>query len=292
MVIEPSEYELVVIDAANVIHTDISDDEGNPIKAIFPERLSDAIEYCIECGWPVKAFLKHGTFLWAVSNSDFPNVGDVRILDRLIKSDLLELVNQEKEDMHWIDYALRNSGLIITHDRFKLEKEGYPDFDWGLIERSTLRDYNFTADGQFILPSLPIKGEGSRLTMRGMKSRISDLEGRVRSLELLIENTDPSVPKESASLVGDDVEAVVSEVFDSLLKSGDGVHMTTILHTLASALLGLDLKLAHTQGAWPTDWKKDLMQMVGVKGKMTKWVHELSPRKLEFDNKSQFVNYS
>ena len=292
MVIEPSEYELVVIDAANVIHTEISDDEGNPIKAIFPERLSDAIEYCIECGWPVKAFLKHGTFLWAVSNSDFPNVGDVKILDRLIKSDLLELVNQKKEDMHWIDYALRNSGLIISHDRFKLEKEDYPDFDWELIERSTLRDYNFTSDGQFILPSLPIKGEGSRLTMRGMRSRISDLEERVLSLEMLVENADSSVPEESASLEVGEMEAVVSEVFDSLLKSGDAVHMTTILHTLASALLGLDLKLANKQGAWPNDWKEDLKEMVGVKGKMTKWVHDLSPRELEFDGKSQFVNYS
>jgi len=292
MVIEPSEYELVVIDAANVIHTEISDDEGNPIKAIFPERLSDAIEYCIECGWPVKAFLKHGTFLWAVSNSDFPNVGDVKILDRLIKSDLLELVNKKKEDMHWIDYALRNSGLIISHDRFKLEKEDYPDFDWELIERSTLRDYNFTSDGQFILPSLPIKGEGSRLTMRGMRSRISDLEERVLSLEMLIENADSSVPEESASLEVGEMEAVVSEVFDSLLKSGDAVHMTTILHTLASALLGLDLKLANKQGAWPNDWKEDLKEMVGVKGKMAKWVHDLSPRELEFDGKSQFVNYS
>ena len=292
MVIDSSEYDLVVIDAANVIHTEISDDEGNPIKAIFPERLSDAIEYCIECGWAVKAFLKHGTFLWAVSNSDFPNVGDVKILDRLIKSELLELVNQEKEDMHWIDYALRNSGLIITHDRFKLEKEDYPDFDWELIERSTLRDYNFTADGQFIIPSLPIKGEGSRLTMRSMKSRIADLEERVLYLEMLIGNTDSAAPEESASLAGDDMGAVVSEVFDSLLKNGDAVHMTTILHTLASALLGLDLKLATKQGSWPSDWKESLKEMVGVEGKMTKWVHELSPRELEFDGKSQFVNYS
>ena len=112
------------------------------------------------------------------------------------------------------------------------------------------------------------------------------------SLEMLIENADSSVPEESASLAGGDMEAVVSEVFDSLLKSGDGAHMTTILHTLASALLGLDLKLAHKQGAWPSDWKKNLKEMVGVEGKMTKWVHELSPRKLEFDGKSQFVNYS
>jgi hypothetical protein len=128
--------------------------------------------------------------------------------------------------------------------------------------------------------------------MRGMRSRISDLEERVLSLEMLIKNADSSVPEESASLAVGEMEAVVSEVFDSLLKSGDAVHMTTILHTLASALLGLDLKLANKQGAWPNDWKEDLKEMVGVKGKMTKWVHDLSPRELEFDGKSQFVNYS
>jgi len=292
MAIESSDYEMVVIDAANVVHTEISDDNGDPIKAIFPERLSETIEYCIECGWRVKAFLKHGTFLWAVSNSELPNVGDVKIFDRLIKSDFLELVSLKKEDMHWIDYAVRNSALIITRDRYKLEKEDYPDFDWKLIESSTLRDYNITADNQFILPSLPIKEGGSRITIRSMKSRISDLEERVEMLESMIENTVSPSPEEVVSLSEDDLKAVANEVFDSLLRSGEEIHMTIVLHTLASAVLGLDLKNACTQGAWPEDWKKDLMEILGVKGKMNKWIQELSPRELEFNGNKAFVSYS
>lgn len=291
MVIESSEFEMVVIDAANVVHTEISDDEGDPIKAIFPERLSEAIEYCLECGWAVKAYLKHGTYLWAVRNSGLPNVGDVKILDRLIKSDFLELVSLKKEDMHWIDVAVRNSALIITHDKYKLEKEDYPDFDWGLIERSTLRDYNFTAENEFILPSLPMKEGKSRITIRSMKSRMSELEERVALLESFIENT-TSTETEEGGTEEYGLKIVVDEVFDSLLKNGEKVHMTTILHTLASAILGLDLKSAYSQGAWPEGWRNELVGKLEVEGKMSHWIQELSPRKLEMDKKTQYIHYS
>lgn len=283
--INPDEYELVVIDAANVVHSTILDSDSNETPAIFPERLEAAIEYCQEIGWDVQAFLKHGTYLWAVKNHSLSNIGDVSIFDRLIKLNVLELVNKEKEDIFWIDYAMKNSGLIITHDKFRQERIDFPDRDWGAIGESTLRDYDILDNGDFILPSLPIKGEGSRTTYKGLKARIGELEIRVSTLEsALNEQIETEISEVDEEPVKLEVDAIVTEVFNRLLGSGEKRHMTPILQTLGSVLLGLDVSNLKN---WPEDWRDQLNQILGVKGKMSKWVQDLSPRELEFsDNRS------
>jgi hypothetical protein len=81
-----------------------------------------------------------------------------------------------------------------------------------------------------------------------------------------------------------EVDAIVTEVFNRLLGSGEKRHMTPILQTLGSVLLGLDVSNLKN---WPEDWRDQLNQILGVKGKMSKWVQDLSPRELEFsDNRS------
>ncbi len=289
--INPNEYEMIVFDAPNVVTTEIVEDGGDPITGIFPERLQEAVDYCQELGWPVMAFLKHGTWLWATRNSGLHNIGDVMIFDRLIKSDLLELVGSEKEDIFFIDYAISNSALIVTKDKFREERKNHPDRDWDEIEKSTLRDYEFVDGGQFILPSLPPKKDGTRLSFKGIKSRINELEKRLELLESMMHSSEKHEQEIKHEWKKEDLDSVVKEVFDSLLREGEAIHMTMLLHTLASAILGLDLRAA-AKGVWPEDWKKTLMESLGVEGKMMKWVEELSPRDLKLTRKTGFVSYS
>ena len=356
--IDPDQFEIVVIDAANVAHTNIRDpDSDEDLIAIFPERLEAAIEYCSENGWGVKGFLKRGTYDWAVRNSSSPTIGDVSIFDRLIKQNVVELVQMEREDIHWIDFAIKNSGLIITRDKFRKERADFPDRDWDSVEASTLRNYKVLEGGDFLLPDLPIKGDGSRTTYRGLKARVEDLESRVRELEsILIGQTEfaesgvqgrgsdmpdrttegryesktvaelkellreRSLPVsgnkagltarlEEADAADDyrpehvrrepevkvvpegQNEAIVAEVFDRLLGEGEKRHMTVILHTLASVLLGLEYSES-TKGSWPKNWRDELDRALGVEGKASYWIHDLSPRELDFSEDRSTVWYA
>ena len=111
-------YEMIVVDAANIVHTNMEGDEGQTL-CLFPERLERLVELCESMGWNVKCFMKHGTYHWASKNTEKPTVGDVRIFDRMIRSGHLTLLKTEHDDIWWIDYAMEQSALILTKDRFK-----------------------------------------------------------------------------------------------------------------------------------------------------------------------------
>ena len=117
-----TEYEKVVMDGANIIHDDAGiakkDDEGHRIIQILPERLEAAITHCENLGWPTIACLKKGTYTWAATNPDSPYVGDLNIVDRLISEGKVILISAEKDDIFWIDYALKENAWIVTHDQF------------------------------------------------------------------------------------------------------------------------------------------------------------------------------
>ena len=108
---------MIVIDA-NIVHTNMEGDEGQTL-CLFPERLERLVELCESMGWNVKCFMKHGTYHWASKNTEKPTVGDVRIFDRMIRSGHLTLLKTEHDDIWWIDYAMEQSALILTKDRFK-----------------------------------------------------------------------------------------------------------------------------------------------------------------------------
>ena len=112
------EYEQVVLDGANIIHNDTGiekkDNEGNQITQIRPERLEGAISHCEGLGWPTIAFLKTGTYLWAkdLADSDSPYMGDLDILERLIRDRKVVLISVKKEDIYWIDFFFIRPGRI------------------------------------------------------------------------------------------------------------------------------------------------------------------------------------
>jgi len=86
-------------------------------------------------------------------------------------------------------------------------------------------------------------------------------------------------------------EAIVAEVFDRLLGEGEKRHMTVILHTLASVLLGLEYSES-TKGSLPKNWRDELDRALGVEGKASYWVHDLSPRELDFSEDRSTVWYA
>ena len=108
---------------------------------------------------PVTAFLKESTYKYAVSlakSKSNTTVGDVNILDNLIEQDKLHLIAADKEDIYWVDYAVAENALIVTHDKFRNEMKEYQDRDWKDINKRTLRDFKFV-NNKFILPSLKKK---------------------------------------------------------------------------------------------------------------------------------------
>ena len=83
--IKPDEFDVVVIDAANVVHHHRYDDEGNLIQSIYPERLESCVDFFQEMGWEVRAFLKQGTYWWACLLYTSPSPRD-RSLSRMPSS--------------------------------------------------------------------------------------------------------------------------------------------------------------------------------------------------------------
>ena len=208
-----TDYEIVVMDGANLIHDDTGiekydDVEGSRIIQILPDRLEAAINHCENLGWPTVACLKRGTYKWAANNPESKYVGDISIIDRLISEGKVILLSAKKEDIYWIDYALKENAWIVTHDRFN-DKKGtqgerslYPDRDWKEIDSRTLRGHEFV-NNKFILPGLPKKeileqkpNECVTLVQfNKLEEKVRDLEAMIRKMnhsEIMRETSNPT----------------------------------------------------------------------------------------------------
>ena len=287
-VLDANEYDVVVIDAANVVHHHAYDDEENLIQSIFPERLESCVEFFQESGWDVRAFLKKGTYWWATKNKDMDTIGDVRIFETLRRQGVLEVVSSEHDDMYWIDYAIKHNGLVITRDKLKTEKEEY-ERDWDAVEKRILRDWDVLETGEFLAPSVPMKDEAERISFKTLRTRLKELEMRVAELEQSHDTrtaeTDEKKPSVEATEIDQEtVVAITNEVFRRLLQPGEFVHLTHIYHTLASVHLQLE---PGKFSSWPADWREQLMGMLNVSGKMSVWVKDICPVAIEFDAKDK-----
>jgi len=282
--LDPTEYELVVIDAANIVHHHDYDAEGNLIQSIFPERLEAVLESLTDLGWDAKAFLKMGTYWWAVKNKDAPTIGDISIFESLKRHDTLVMVNNEHDDMFWVDYAVHNNGIILTKDKLKTERETY-ERDWEDIDARTVRDWEILDTGEFLAPTLPAKEAEERVSFKGLKSRLKQLEARVQALERHMDNEEQvDEPLDADTEVSN--EAITHEVLRQLLKEDEFVHLTSIYHALASVHLGLE---PSQQLNWRKTWRKELNNLLGVSGKMSVWIHDISPFRLTMSNDNSNV---
>ena len=282
--ITASDFEVVVIDAANVVHHHADDEQGNLIQSIFPERLEAAIETLNDLGWEVKAFLKMGTYWWAVKNKDSETIGDVTIFESLKRRGSLVMVDNEHDDMFWVDYAVQNNGLILTKDKLRAEREQY-ERNWDDIDARTIRDWEVLESGEFLAPTLPPKSDGERVSFKGLKTRLKQLEARVQELENRLENDEDQAIELKEEVHVSDV-AITHEVLRQMLKGDDFVHLTAIYHTLASVHLRLE---PAEQNSWRKSWRDELNEILGVSGKMSVWIHEISPFQLELSKDNSNV---
>lgn len=278
-------YEMIVVDAANIVHTNMEGDEGQTL-CLFPERLERLVELCESMGWNVKCFMKHGTYHWASKNTEKPTVGDVRIFDRMIRSGHLTLLKTEHDDIWWIDYAMEQSALILTKDRFRGERQAFQDRDWTAIDRATLRSFEFTAEHEPLVPDLKDRTNEGRMSWRGLKERVTYLEENMESLlqavrRAGIEIDEVTVDPERMVPKGvDEVDVVTSithAVYEQAFRDGGTMHMTPLLYQLVRAHLDVGTR----QQEWPKDWLDQLRERLGVSGKPGEWLEGLSPRPTE-----------
>ena len=269
------EYEKIVLDGANIIHNDTGiekkDNEGNQILQIRPERLEGAINHCEELGWPTIAFLKTGTYLWAkdLADSDSPYMGDQDILERLIRDRKVVLISVKKEDIYWIDFALKENAMIVTHDKFKDELGKYPKKDWKDIESRTLRGHQFI-NNKFILPGLMKKKSIQESTpdfvpfleFEQLREEVEELQQMVREL----------MPHNQTNL------EILQAVTNQALSNGKKVEMGHFHRIVASAILGLNLSTYPK--SWPKGWPDKLDEKLGFKGKFYEELQKQSSKKI------------
>ena len=269
------EYEKVVLDGANIIHNDTGiekkDNEGNQILQIRPERMESAISHCEELGWPTIAFLKTGTYLWAkdLADSDSPYMGDQDILERLIRDRKVVLISVKKEDIYWIDFALKENAMIVTHDKFKDELGKYPEKDWKDIENRTLRGHRFI-NNKFILPGLMKKKLIQESTpdfvpfleFEQLREEVEELQQMVREL----------MPHNQTNL------EILQAVTNQALSNGKKVEMGHFHRIVASAILGLNLSTYPK--SWPKGWPDKLDEKLGFQGKFYEELQKQSSKKI------------
>ena len=289
-----TDYEKVVMDGANLIHDDTGiekydDVEGSRIIQILPDRLEAAINHCENLGWPTVACLKRGTYKWAATNPESKYVGDISIIDRLISEGKVILLSAKKEDIYWIDYALKENAWIVTHDRFN-DKKGtqgerslYPDRDWKEIDSRTLRGHEFV-NNKFILPGLPKKQILEQkpdeyvtlVQFNKLVEKIIHLEAMVRKIdhsEILRETSNPTEEEKSQTR-----QEIMEAVMDQYLSNEKRVEIGHFHRLIASAILSLDM--SNYPRKWPKGWTKTLEDQLGFEGKFYDALINNSKRKI------------
>jgi len=286
-------YETIVIDAANILHNDtgieMKDNNGKPIMQSRPERLEDCILFCEKKGWAVISFMKKSTYTYAraLAKINSNTVGDIDILDKLIEQKKLQWIEADKEDIYWIDYAVSENALIITHDKFRPERKEYGNRDWKDIDNRTLRDFKFV-NNKFILPSLKkrkviSKQEKEEITLdqiyndiQKLITKVAELERYVRKRELTDLKKSQDKPKTKQQQIKSNLE-IVNTVVNRLLSSGDEITASHIHAELARPILGLNGP-HHT---WKSGWSDELRKTLGYpKGGFPKWVISNSKKKI------------
>jgi len=289
-----NKYETIIIDAANILHNDngieIKNDNGERVTQIRPERLRDCILFCEDKGWEITAFMKKGTYKWArkLTDSNANTMGDIEILNELIEQDKLQLIDKDKEDIYWIDYAISENALMITQDKFRDEKMCSSHVAATPHQLESWGDFEFI-NGKFILPSLKkkkviTKQYKEQITLdqifaliQKLNSNVAELERYVRKREFTNLKKSERKQKTKQQQIKSDLE-IVNTVVNSLLSSGNAVAASHIQAELARPILGLDDNYKN----WKAGWSDDLRKVLGYSktGGFPKWLISNSKKKI------------
>lgn len=231
----------VVIDAANIIHVDVVNKEGQKEKHLLPERLAKCIEVCLSKGWKTVAILKRGT-LYHMQTNPGPKVGDVSVLDEYRNNKSVMVVKQKKEDIFTIETALARNAWIISDDRWGDEKEEYPDKDWSDIDSRTIRNFSFLDDGEFLIPDLP--NNTDEYPRNVSFSEFKELYNKVAFLENKIEHIEETQQSNQTllenNLTINQSNDIVTYVIDDMLGNDSWVTVDNLYSEISKAVLGTE----------------------------------------------------
>jgi hypothetical protein len=149
---------LVIVDAANILRDDrgciIRDENQNRLVQMRPERLDMVIKHVKSAGGQPVCVLRNGTYHSGKKrkDSDDPRFGDWRLVEAGIESGDIVQVSDD-DDMYCVTLALQTDSILLSRDKFRPEKNKYPQYDWELVANLRIDDYNFIA-GQFVSPEL------------------------------------------------------------------------------------------------------------------------------------------
>jgi len=232
----------VVIDAANIIHVNVLNEEGQEEKHCRPERLAKCIEVCLSKGWKTVAILKSGTLFFMQKNPG-PMVGDVSVLDEYRNNNSIMVVKQNKEDIFTIETALKRNAWIIATDKWGDEKEKYGDqFDWADIDSRTIRKFEFLPDGEFLIPDLP--NNTDEYPRNVSFSEFKELYDKVAFLENKIEHIEETQQSNQTllenNLTINQSNDIVNYVIDDMLDNDSWVPVDNLYSEISKAVLGTE----------------------------------------------------
>lgn len=149
----------IVIDAANLIHDDRgiekTDENGEHVIQMIPQRLVSAVEICTERGYEVIALLKHGTYTYGIIQfkANNPEYSDFASVIQLKEKGIVKLIDSKEDDLFIVEHGLNQNAIILTRDWFNDHRENRSDIDWERVDTLRINEYSFF-DNVFTCPTI------------------------------------------------------------------------------------------------------------------------------------------
>ena len=208
----------IVIDAANLIHDDRgiekTDENGEHVIQMIPQRLVSAVEGCQTKGYEVSALLKHGTYTYGMIQykSNNPEYADFTSIIQLKEAGIVKLITSKDDDLFIVEHGLNQNALILSRDWFNDHREARPDIDWEKVDTLRVNDYQFI-DDEFTCPTIQdithLKPQPKKVDpldevkelLQAQAKEIQSLKERVHELE------ERDLSKEIAAMSKKDIES-------------------------------------------------------------------------------------
>ena len=213
----------IVIDAANLIHDDRgiekTDENGEHVIQMIPQRLVSAVEICTERGYEVIALLKHGTYTYGIIQfkANNPEYSDFASIIQLKEKGIVKLIDSKEDDLFIVEHGLNQNALILTRDWFNDHRENRSDIDWDKVDTLRINEYSFI-ENVFTCPTIKgISNTSSNPKSADPIDEIKDLlnaqSKEIEALKLRVhELEERDISKEIAAMSKKEIENAAIQV--------------------------------------------------------------------------------
>lgn len=212
----------IVIDAANLIHDDRgiekTDENGEHVIQMIPQRLVSAVEICTERGYEVIALLKHGTYTYGIIQfkANNPEYSDFASVIQLKEKGIVKLIDSKEDDLFIVEHGLNQNAIILTRDWFNDHRENRSDIDWERVDTLRINEYSFF-DNVFTCPTIKsISNTSSNPKSADPIDEIKDLlnaqSKEIEALKLRVhELEERDISKEIAAMSTKEIESTAEK---------------------------------------------------------------------------------